>query len=930
MARYPHLGAGNQPFPHLGNARPFERVTDFDYSRYDYEASIRLCRVPWDSSYRDVVRWHDAAERDSWFDSNASEPLELSSGVLRTQTDRVTVAVPYDVALTYNYAYLRVPRMTPDDAIEYETDSGVRTVCAFVTGCTYLSPNATELDLQVDVWSTYLPYLHVDALYLERGHAPMYATTADAYLSDPINRCSDLLTPDVNYGVANITRGTSYQPLSTAALYMVLACTIPPDELDGITRASAQASTPATYYDIAGARDGHQVGVSGYLWGAGQSYAGMISPAHATRASGSLATGLAYYAISGADVSAGALDDVFRLLPVLATSCQAAYVVPGDLVTLGAAHAVGTWQLRECETRDGWQAVGSMQITKQMFGYPARYADIAKLYTAPYAVVELSDDAGNMVQIHVEDTHGSLQAVQRLCAAWPFLAWDVTLSNVESTGSTATYTWRELDGTTTQASAYATDFAQLVLDYDIPTYVLYLDGATTARLSGWYDGMQQRESAIAAYQSTMRSANTGMENALASNATAETNALASNATAESNALASNATAESNALASNATAEANALASNATAKTNADASADTAKTNADNGAANTRAQAVVSNSERDDIRTQINTVRGSSGGAGAPGSGLIGDTVQAIFDNAYADEEYAMFATDANLKSDALASIAHMIPSAIVGDVLGVASAGVSGVINLTTQAALAQLSFTNIQDHEAISMTHTATQLVGQKNLETSLDTIRDGADTTRANNNATLTETNATNSNTTAKANATRSRTTGDANATRSRTTGDANATRSRTTGDANATYTRATAETNAKQALELARQGFEARVASGSVSAPSQHGAYSGTGEHESMRNRGVHMRVKTQPAGAIARAGDAMLRYGYAYDGLWTVTDWCPTGHDMCHWRSQDVILRADDLTNDECASTFRAMLARGVNVWDTPTVVGRYTA
>jgi hypothetical protein len=854
MVRYPHLGNGNQAFPHLGNARPFERVTDFDYGRYDYEASIRLCRVPWDSSYRDVVRWHDAAERDAWLDGNASEPLELSSGVLRTQTDRVTVAVPYDVALTYNYVYLRVPRLTPDDAIDYEADAGVRTVCAFVTGCTYLSPNATELDLQVDVWTTYLPYLHVDALYLERGHAPMYATTADAYLADPINRCQDLLTPDVNYGMASITRGTAYQPLSTAELYMVLACTIPPDELDGITRASSQASTPATYYDIAGARDGHQVGVSGYLWGAGKSYEGMTSPAHATRASGNLATGLAYYAISGADVSSGVLDDVFGLLPVLATSCQAAYVVPGDLVTLGTSHYVGAWQLRECETRDGWQALGSMQITKQMFGYPTRYADIAKLYTAPYAVLEISDDAGNSVQVNVEDTHGSLQAVQRLCAAWPFLSWEVTLSNVESTGGAQTYTWRKLDGATMQASAYANDFSRLALDYDIPTYVLYLDGATTARLSGWYDGMQQRESAIVAYQSSMRSANTGLENALASNATA--------------------------------------------KANADASADTNVTNVANNGTTSTANTTAQNNQR-----TLSTTRNN-----------LADEFLRGYANVHITEakdhnvDYARNSSESNLKSEALSTIATMVGSALTGNFLGGALSGAQGIINLTTNSTIATYSIRNIQDNaESAKDENTDAQTQRASNATDQTGYQNTLASTVNANNVANA-NTNATNSANNAKA----------------------NATRSRTTDDANATYTRGTAETNAKQSLELARQGFAARVAAGAADAPSPHGSYSGTGVHESMHNRGVHLRVKTQPAGAIARAGDAMLRYGYAYDGLWTPTDWCPDGHHMCHWRSQDVIMRADDLTNDECAATFRAMLARGVNVWDTPSVVGRYVS
>ena len=160
MPKFPHVG--NDAFPHLENVKPFERKVPFDYGRYDYTATLKLCSVTWPADYRHVVNWQSASARDAWFDSLEGKTVELANGFTRTQTDTVRVPVPYDVALTYNYVYMRVPQLTQDRPIDHEQAGGIRTICAFIDSCNYLSPSATEFILSVDVWTTYLPYKSVD------------------------------------------------------------------------------------------------------------------------------------------------------------------------------------------------------------------------------------------------------------------------------------------------------------------------------------------------------------------------------------------------------------------------------------------------------------------------------------------------------------------------------------------------------------------------------------------------------------------------------------------------------------------------------------------------------------------------------------------------------------------------------------------------
>lgn len=871
MARFPKIGETNT-FPYLDNARPFDRHVTFDYSRYDYAATAKLCKVPWPNDYRHAVWWLSEQMRDTWFEDLEGQSIELTHGTLRTQTDAIRLDVPYDVALTYNYIYMKVPQLTEDAPIDHERARGIRTVCAFIDSCEYQSPSATLFRLSVDVWTTYMPYTSVHGMMLARGHAPMWAMSASSYLQNPIANCGNLLAPDVSFGDAGIVRGGDYEPLSTANPIYVLASTIPYGQINGIARAYTHNSTAATYYDT-GARNGEQVGVRSYQWGSGKGYEGMTSPSTPTHADGSIPSGLYYYGVLGTAVASGALATIFGALPVLATSCQAAFVVPSDLVTLGTTHTIEGVTVYEVSNK-GLQQVASFDVTKQLFGYPTEYADIAKLYTEPYAHLEISDDLGNSTTIAIEDTTGTVDVSQMLSVAFPAIEWRAAVTNVANTGGDVRYSWKALDGTSKNKTFPNADLAATFLDFGIPTYALYLEARTTQALRTWADAQQQRASAIVAYQSTMRSANT--------------------------------------------AEQNAYDSNATAKTNADASADTGKANAD-ASADTNVANVARSGNNSTANTNIaNNLRSTTTALSNSATDDISEIqAQGIFDLGYADDEYTMLASDTNLKSEAVAATANMAGSAASGNGLGVLSAGISGIVNITTSSALASLSSANIVAKEAINQGITRDVADRQQTLAGSL---------TVANNSA-ATNTNTNNVNT-ANANAQASAATAKANASRSQATSKANASRSQATGNSNANYSRDTTEENAKATLENARAGYDRSLATASVEPPTAHGGYAGTSVHEIWENRGIHLRGITQATGAIKQAGDTFLRYGYMLNAAWEVEAWVPTGHTYCYWQSTDLWQNVADVDNTQAERMLEAILAAGVTVWDTPEHVGRF--
>ncbi|MBR3226254.1 MAG: hypothetical protein IKF78_13110 [Atopobiaceae bacterium] len=721
MARkFPRLD--NDDFPYLETADPFKRKNEFDYKRYDYTASAKLMRVPWPSDYRHVVEWESAEARDAWFEAQQGNVIELSQGFVRSQTDRITLDVPYDVALTYNYIYMRVPQLTKDRPIDNEQADGIRTVCAFIDSCTYMATSVTEFIISVDVWTTYLPYKSVHGCILERGHAPMWEMSASEYLKRPIERCANLLAPDVSFGSAAVVRGGEFAPLSTAEPVYVMASTIPYSAISGIPLADESYMFPPIYSDT-GARDGYQLSVDGYTWASdGYSYQGMTNPSTPTRADGSIPTGLYYYGIKGSSVSAGALTDLLTALPVFALSCKAVFVVPSDLVTIGRTHTIAGVPLREISNK-GTQALNSFTLTKDLFGYPDRYADIAKLYTEPYAHIEVSDDLGNSVSVAIEDTTGSIDVVQKLSIAFPALEWRTALINVANTGGNVRYNWTKLDGTTKAKTFTNADFANTFIDFGIPTYVLYMEARKEQAITSWVNAQQRRDNALLAYKSTMRSANT--------------------------------------------ARANTLDSDNTAKLNAYRSADTSVTNTANTGTTATANTVLNNGLRSTLTQTQN----------AASSALESSNVHAAEESVNSDIVYSRAAADTQLVGEAITGVTNMVGAALSGDVFGVVSSGVGSLVSMGTTATMTNLAALNSETKKSVNVGLIQDTSGAGRDVATSSTTSRNTHDTSITDNNVDLANTNATNSANTAKSNADLSQATGDANATYSRNATMANA---------------------------------------------------------------------------------------------------------------------------------------------------------
>ena len=133
------------------------------------DSQVMLCKVPWDASYKDVVYFASENARNDYFRGVAqdSESVKIKHMTYLKPREPVTVNVPYSRCYQYNYLTVENPKLP----VPGEVTPPI--LFYFITSVSYVAPNTTALELQLDVWTTYVYRCRFGTGFLERGHLPM-------------------------------------------------------------------------------------------------------------------------------------------------------------------------------------------------------------------------------------------------------------------------------------------------------------------------------------------------------------------------------------------------------------------------------------------------------------------------------------------------------------------------------------------------------------------------------------------------------------------------------------------------------------------------------------------------------------------------------------------------------------------------------------
>ena len=490
MVKYNFLEHNESDFPHIGNVDVFKYDNDFDYERFNAtQMELQVCSVPWDvgeahigartiSGIGNVVYFETKEKRDAWFDAIPdSECYRFTTKYKELHRDMVIdVPIPYDMCAKHNYLVVKYNLFANDDSpVMYEGNDGLREWFWFIREVEFVAPNTTRLHLLDDAFQTWIYDINISGMILERGHAPMFAMKTDTYLKNPIANNEHLLTEDVNFGEATQVRHIDSLVFNDGDMYACIATSANPQGSWG-AKGDGTWNVPASaYYTVQGQP-------SVYV-----------------------------FALRVSELN-GFLSNVTSDYPQFKQTIQGIFFASSKLVSLGSSF---TFASTTCYPVNAVRRQFDLtKLDKSKFAYPDKYADIAKLYTYPYAHIEVSDENGNIDIVKIEDTSGKIDVSAALSIAYPFVSLQAHLLGVGGNAK-ASLSFRNINqhSFSIQGQWYDT-----LRSWDIPTFAVVLSPAKENDYSTHFDRVQQAYAADMAKTNADASANTTLADA---NATAD-------------------------------------------------------------------------------------------------------------------------------------------------------------------------------------------------------------------------------------------------------------------------------------------------------------------------------------------------------------------------------------------------------------------------
>lgn len=849
-----HIRKGvKMDFPHLQNATTFPgtdtRVYEqyrnvFDYNVWTPNTVIKLCHVNWYDDYHDVVKFPDNVTRDAWFDKLDGETVKLTTNIYiaRADTDGIKLPVPYMTLQQYNYIVVDFSHDIVNTPYQ-KTDVQTR-YHFFIASVRAEAPNTTTCTLMRDVWTDYINTVTINGLLLSRGHAPLMETTPQELLKNPRANCRDFTLPDIDYGSAasNIRKSTPFN-LQNGTRYICLAATFSSEQLQTMSNARGTNITDsdATYSNNDGV-------VTGFSWGAGN-----ISTANVTGAGTSYnsvdnltASNVSMYALETSKISGDYFDTLFAYYPHIMSQITAVFVATANMLRFNSSVNVNGV---EWHTVSGARTkISDIDLTIDDFGYANEYAKITRLYLAPYAHLEISDNLGNKSRVEIADC-GRLSVQTITSLSYPILRQIAWLDGIGSDGNTA-ISIDAMNGARITADVPNADVLKTLISHDIPTYALQRRAIDAHRADAYNrEVAQARENAIISYENGTRSANVSLANTERSNANSVAN------TNLSNALNSTVTANSNA------------ASNAIYKNNV------TQQNLLLTASNNKIDEM--NTATLDLTTQlVNTeITASAIGTVTAAIGAIGTAATGIAVTA------------------ATGGAAAPMVAAGLGAAGSIGLSGASfatGASKTTAEAAFKQ----SYNDAAAF----TAKKYNGQANSVSIAMAGTQNIQSTTLNTN----NTNASN------------------------TTNSSIAANNANTSNANASASRNQSVDNAKRVMVNTRSNVNAAWRDLLNHTAQPVGAYGGDNFRQATGLDTMTMKIVTEDNGAIAAAGDYMLRYGIASNKLYSRPSLTPCKH-FAYWQCADIWVICPFAQNEQL-QTIRDIFSNGVTIWTNPEEVG----
>lgn len=172
--------------------------SSFSWAEWTPNTTLKLCCVPWDASYRDIVQFDSREMQREWFDG--LDGVECRPATMHVFGAPVRVEMPFNQASNYNYL------VAINDYPELES---VRAWYYFIESVEYVNAHTTQLTLMLDVWQSFQHDVTFGSCYVTRGHIGV----ANERQWDDYGRTALALPEGLDTGAETVVTSQSYKAL---------------------------------------------------------------------------------------------------------------------------------------------------------------------------------------------------------------------------------------------------------------------------------------------------------------------------------------------------------------------------------------------------------------------------------------------------------------------------------------------------------------------------------------------------------------------------------------------------------------------------------------------------------------------------------------------------------------------------------------------
>lgn len=460
--RFPHLSKANG-WPGLATVDPFDLQVTFDPWTWTPDVRIHLVNTRLDERYMNVIGWESREARDAWYDEHAEMTWQPETEFHILPGAEIKLPLAFEVLQHYNQLFIDFPPTATDGGSKEPTR-----FYYFISDVAYRSPSATACVITLDEWTTHSLDVDMPYIRLARGHAPMAAVTADAYLANPL-AAGEFVTADSDddFGRGGIGRiaYTVNDVINAGPMWCVIAMSSDPDQSPGTVGQAGWKLPTTQWWYTQGAR------------------------------------GYSTVAIEPGDLSPW-LDILQLQAPQILSSIVGVFLVPKRLVTIDRDISYLGITMHVIVPRQVIDDV--ITLDKTQFGYPDVYRDIAKLYSTPYAWLEVTDSEGTTQTIRVEDTSGRIQLSVMASIVYPMTGYDCYVIGIGG-GADATLAWSNFTGHEFSARG---DWTASLRHYSIPTYAVLQNPVIDFDYREYWSREQTRAAIAESYRQSTTSAAT--------------------------------------------------------------------------------------------------------------------------------------------------------------------------------------------------------------------------------------------------------------------------------------------------------------------------------------------------------------------------------------------------------------------------------------